>query len=270
MTDMTTLTLEPEIPDFDAAGPVRAYDRRRAPLALSGLTIVLPCFNEAGNVAQSVRAATAAADRCAVAHEIIVVDDGSTDETSAIAAALVAADPRVRLIVHAHNRGYGGAVRSGITAATMPWLLLTDADLQFDLAELEDFLPASLHADLIVGVRADRQDPWHRRLNAAAWNALVRTMFHLPASDVDCAFKLLRTQYAQESALTSSGAMVSTELLVRCLSAGARFHEQPVHHHPRIAGHSTGANPGVIVRAFRELLGLHGTLHGAVPRSLGA
>jgi len=267
---MTTLTLDPETPDFDPSGPVRAYDRREAPLALSGLTIVLPCFNEADNVAQAVRAATAAAGRCALAHEIVVVDDGSSDDTAAIAAELADADPRVRLIVHADNRGYGAAVRSGIAAATMPWLFLTDADLQFDLAEIESFLSASLHADLIVGVRVDRQDPWHRRLNAAAWNVLVRTMFHLPASDVDCAFKLLRTEFAQDAALTSSGAMVSTELLVRCLGAGARFHEQPVHHHPRIAGHSTGANPGVIVRAFRELFGLRSTLHGAVPRSIGA
>jgi len=111
-------------------------------------------------------------------------------------------------------------VRSGVEAAGMDWVLLTDADLQFDLRELEDFLPSAARADLVVGWRILRQDPVNRRLNAAAWNWLVRRMFHLPVRDVDCAFKLVRRDLLQSCALTSGGAMISTELLVKCLAAG--------------------------------------------------
>src|SRR6185369_9706582 len=134
-------------------------DRPSPTQVLPGLTVVLPCFNEAGNVGGAVAAATAAAERCALRHQIVVVDDGSTDATATVAAAMAARDSRVQLVVHARNQGYGDALRTGIGAATQPWTLLTDADLQFDLGELEDFLPLAGDADMVVGWRIARRDP---------------------------------------------------------------------------------------------------------------
>jgi len=238
---------------FDRAGG-------RSPNALSSVSIVLPCLNEEENVADAIRYALSAAARCATDYEVIVVDDGSTDQTARIAAMFVESDRHVRLQVHVHNRGYGEAVRSGIDAARMDWVLLTDADLQFDLRELEEFLPFAARADLVVGWRILRQDPINRRLNAAAWNWLVRRMFHIPVRDVDCAFKLVRRGLLQSCELTSSGAMVSTELLVKCLTAGARLEELGVHHRARVAGEQSGASPRVVARAFRELAQLRRTL----------
>ena len=113
------------------------------PHTLDGLSIVLPCFGEAENLPAAIRYATEAAERCAATHEIIVVDDGSSDDTVAVAGRLAAQDARVRLVVHAANRGYGQALRSGIAAARMEWVLLIDADLQFVFAELEG-LPVAL------------------------------------------------------------------------------------------------------------------------------
>jgi glycosyltransferase involved in cell wall biosynthesis len=228
----------------------------RSPQAVAGLSIVLPCLDEAENIADAIRSATRAATRCAVAHEILVVDDGSSDDTATIASAFARNDRRIRLIVHPHNLGYGAALRSGIAAASMPWILLTDADLQFDLRELEDFLPATRGADLVLGWRILRQDNLHHRANAAAWNWLVRRTFGLHVRDVDCAFKLVRRDVLQGLDLKSSGAMISAELLVRCRDAGARAEELGVHHRPRMAGEQAGANPRVIARAFRELIAL--------------
>src|SRR5947207_5028660 len=152
---------------------------------LPGLSIVLPCFNEEANVSQAVRQALVAAQRVSTRYEVIVVDDGSADETAKVAALLALRDRRVRLVVHPENRGYGTALRSGIDAATMPWVLLTDADLQFDLTQAEHFLPYTESHDLIVGQRTTRRDPLPRRANAAAWNWLMRRMFALPVHDVD-------------------------------------------------------------------------------------
>ncbi|MCW3003899.1 MAG: glycosyltransferase family 2 protein [Conexibacter sp.] len=233
--------------------------------AVGGLTIVLPCFDEAENIADAIRYATRAAQRCAMAHEILVVDDGSSDQTAAIAARFVEADRRVRLVVHPRNLGYGEALRSGIAAASMPWVLLTDADLQFDLRELEDFLPYTGSADLIVGWRILRQDPVHRRLNAAAWNWLVRRMFELPVRDVDCAFKLIRRDLLQRCALSARGAIFSTEMVLQCLAAGGRLQELGVHHRARVAGRQSGAEPRVILRAFRELAALRRALRRRAP-----
>ncbi len=234
--------------------------RERAPQALPGLSVVLPCFDEASNVADAVRAATRAASRCSYEHEIIVVDDGSRDETAAITATLIEADPRVRLLIHGDNRGYGEALRSGIEAARMPWVLITDADLQFDLGELETFLPAAERSELVIGWRIKRCDPINRRVNAAAWNWLVRRTFGLAVRDVDCAFKLMRRDLLSTCRFSATGAMISTELLVRCLAAGARMEEIGVHHRPRVAGVQSGASPRVVMRALRELSALRVSL----------
>jgi glycosyltransferase involved in cell wall biosynthesis len=225
-------------------------------ILLDGISVVLPAYNEEDNIAEAIRQALAAAEQVSRRQEVIVVDDGSRDATAAIAFVCRAQDARVRLVRHEHNRGYGSAVRSGIAAARMQWVLLTDADLQFDLRQLTEFVPHTVAADLVLGYRAARSDPFVRRLNAGAWNALVRRFFGVSARDVDAAFKLIRREVLDGMELVSTGAMIDTELLAKAGRRGARMVELPVEHRPRIAGEASGANPLVILRAFVELFRL--------------
>jgi glycosyltransferase involved in cell wall biosynthesis len=228
---------------------------------LEGVSVVLPAYNEEENVAEAVREAIAAAEPVSRRQEIIVVDDGSHDATSELAAALTVMDSRVRLVRHEHNQGYGSAVRSGIAAARMDWVLLTDADLQFDLGQLAEFVPHTADAQLVVGYRAKRNDPLIRRLNADGWNALVHLLFRLPVRDVDAAFKLIRRDALDGLELISTGATIDTELLAKASRHGARIVELPVTHRPRLAGESSGSNPAVIARAFREIFGVWRSIH---------
>jgi hypothetical protein len=243
-------------PRISAARPAPANDVAPGadPPPLPGVSIVLPCFDEEENVADAVHAAVLAGRRAAVDHEVIVVDDGSRDRTLEIALALRAQNPAVRVIEHPVNLGYGAALRSGIAAASQPWILLTDADLQFDLTQLEDFLPFAEDHDLILGWRVERMDPLGRRVAAAMWNRLVDLVFGLPVRDVDCAFKLVRSELVKDMPLDASGAMISTELIVRCLAQGARLKQIGVRHRPRQAGSQSGTSPRVVARAFRELV----------------
>lgn len=232
-----------------------------APL-LPGLTIVLPCHDEADNVAAAVAQAEAAAARTSERFEIVVVDDGSGDRTGEIAGRLASTRPSVRLVVHPAHQGYGAALRSGIRDARMPYVLLTDADLQFDLLQLEDFLPLVGTADLLAGYRVIRMDPIVRRIDATLWNLLVRVVFGLRVRDIDCAFKLVPRELVVGLDLGCDGAMISTELLVKCRRAGATVREVPVCHRPRAAGHQSGASSHVILLALRELAALrHGLGH---------
>jgi glycosyltransferase involved in cell wall biosynthesis len=232
---------------------------------LRGLSIVLPCHDEAANVQRAIEEAGSAAAMVADAHEILVVDDGSRDATRELAVHCAAEDFRVRVLCHGENRGYGAAVRTGLAVARLEWILLTDGDLQFDLTDLVTFVPVAPSADIVAGYRMHRADPPHRVINGKAWNFLVRRAFDVPLRDVDCAFKLMRRDLVQRLPLTAEGAMVSTELIARAVEAGARITELGVHHRPRPAGRSSGASPRVVLRAFGELRAVRAELRTPAP-----
>lgn len=245
-----------------ATRPAAAPASLPADLMLDSLSVVLPCFNEAPNVAEAIRQADQAAGLYAWQHEIVVVDDGSSDATRQLAEAVASRNGRVRVVAHDRNRGYGAAVRSGIDASRSDWVLLTDGDLQFDLGELASMLPLTADHDLVAGFRIDRADPPARRLAAHAWNGLMRRTFGVGVRDVDCAFKLVRGDAVRGLGLQSDGAMVSTELLVRSGMAGLRIAEVGVHHRPRPAGEPSGGDPRVVLRAFGERRALLRQLRG--------
>jgi glycosyltransferase involved in cell wall biosynthesis len=232
------------------------------------VSIVLPAFNEEANVGQAVADATATAERLFVEHEIIVVDDGSSDGTKAIAKEIARRDPRVRVISHGRNRGYGEALRTGFLSSRLDFVFFTDADLQFDMNELEQFLPYAGTVDVVAGYRINRQDTLVRRLNAYAWNLLVRVLFYVPVRDIDCAFKLFDRRALSEIDIESVGAMVNTELMVKLGRAGASVVEVGVHHRPRTAGQARGASLRVIVTAIREVLRMRKRLSALDGRAL--
>ena len=225
------------------------------------LSVVLPAFDEEDNIERAVAAVTEVADRLFVDHEVIVVDDGSRDRTAEIVRDLTAQDPRVRLVQHGVNRGYGEALRTGFTQARMDLVFMTDADNQFDVWELGRFLPWIERTDVVVGYRVNRQDTAVRRMNAWGWNQLMRGLFHAPVRDIDCAFKLFRREVFDVVDLSAVGAMVSTELMVKLGRAGLGIMEIGVHHYPRTAGEARGAHPKVILTALREVASMYRSLH---------
>jgi glycosyltransferase involved in cell wall biosynthesis len=223
---------------------------------MPSISLVLPAYNEADNIEPMVAEATPALELVADDYEIIVVDDGSADDTAGVTRKVMEEHPRVRLVQHPVNQGFGAAVFSGFTSAQKDWIFYTDADRQFVLSELEKFVPFMDEADLIAGYRAPRRDPFMRLVYGKGWSTLCTLVFGYTVRDVDCGFKLLRREIIQNlaSQIESRGATFSIEWLVRAKRAGYRFAEIPVTHRPRVAGSQTGANINVITRAFRELL----------------
>ena len=145
-------------------------------------------------------------------------------------------------------------MKTGFKSAKLDWIFFTDGDGQFDVREMARFLPYLHDHDLVVGYRIKRADPAIRKLNAFAWGSLVRTLFQLKGvRDIDCAFKFVRRDVFKKFKLETTGAMISTELLVKSSKNGLRIKELGVNHYPRTAGVQTGAKIAVIARAFKEL-----------------
>ena len=224
---------------------------------LEGISVVLPAFNEQGNVSRAVDRARAAATRLAKQVEVIVVDDGSIDRTAeeaGLAGALV--------VSHGRNRGYGAALRSGFAAATQPWIFQMDCDNQFDPEELEKLVPLAEGARVIIGIRTQRADSWRRIWAGRAWNQLCRLAFGFIVSDIDCGFKLLDRSAVNGFNLCSDGAGISLELCVAARQAGLRIAQVEVIHRPRETGSPTGLRPRVVARGLLELYRLRRRYEG--------
>jgi glycosyltransferase involved in cell wall biosynthesis len=200
-------------------------------------------------------------------YEVIVVNDGSRDRTAEILTQLHEANPRVRMVAHERNQGYGAAVWTGFISATKDLVFLTDGDKQFDVDELSLLLPMMDGADMVIGYRHKRADPPMRLLNAWGWKLLVNGLFGYTARDIDCAFKLFRRRILDRVDVHSRGATFSAEFLIKARRLGYIIRERAVSHYPRPAGQATGAKPAVILRAFRELWQLRLTLEDDLARA---
>jgi len=224
------------------------------------ISVFYPMHNEEGNIRQAVHAALDVLPAVSKDYEIIIVDDGSSDDTGRIADELSHAGDKIRVVHHPVNLGYGGALKSGFRASRFELVFFTDGDNQFELGEIRELLKHIDRYDLVIGRRVGRKDPIHRRLNAWAWNILVRILFGLKVRDIDCAFKLIRKRVLDSVEFESNGAFISTELLVKVHEAGYTMLQVPVRHRPRTAGAQSGADLRVIARAFKDLFRMHSAL----------
>jgi glycosyltransferase involved in cell wall biosynthesis len=221
------------------------------------LSLVFPVFDEEQNIGKLLDESLRLAPVLTQDYEIVVVDDGSRDGSAAIVEARCRANPRIRLVRHASNRGYGAALRAGLRAARGELVFFSDADLQFDLDEIATLLAHTREFDVVAGYRKRRSDPWPRQLLAWVWGTLVRNLFDLQVRDIDCAFKVFRRHVLDELPMASIGAFINTEILVRASNANFRIHQVPVTHRRRRYGRQSGARPRVILGALIELASLY-------------
>ena len=231
------------------------------------LSFVFPVLDEEENIGQVIESARKIGQLLKKDFEIVIVDDGSQDESPQIIDAWAQRDARIFSVRHRQNAGYGAALRSGLSKARGELVFFSDSDLQFDLTEIKALLEHAEDVDIVAGYRSPRKDPWHRILIARIWGFIVQILFGLRVRDIDCAFKLFHHRVLETLPLASVGAFINTELLVRASAAGFRIHEVPVTHHRRQHGRQTGARPRVMIRAAFELGSLYRDLKHAAKKS---
>jgi glycosyltransferase involved in cell wall biosynthesis len=231
------------------------------------ISLVLPAHNEEPNIRTVVEEAAQVLPTAFTDYEIVVVNDGSKDNTLEIAQALAEENPHVRVVNHPVNRGYGAAVTSGFNAATGDFIMFMDSDRQFDINDVHLLTPYVPDYDIVAGYRIKRNDPAHRLLNAKLFGTAVKLLFDIKVRDIDCAFKIMRGEVLRGINLESPGALINTEILAKANVQGRSLTQVGVNHYPRLEGEQSGASVKVVLRAFWEMIRLWWRMRSYVPPS---
>ena len=193
------------------------------------VSVVMPCLNEERTLAACIAAARRGIEAAGVPGEVIVVDNGSTDRSTAVAEAVGAR------VVHCAQRGYGNALREGFAAARGRMILMGDADLSYDFEELPRFWKeVEAGNDLVMGTRLrGRIDPgampWlHRRLGNPLLSGMLRLLFGVPVSDAHCGLRAFTREAVARMDLRTGGMELASEIVIKAGAAGLRIGEIPI------------------------------------------
>jgi glycosyltransferase involved in cell wall biosynthesis len=229
----------------------------KADQEIKALSVFFPAYNEEQNIVQTVQKAVAVLEKLTIKWEIIIVNDGSKDDTKKVSEKIAKLNKNIS-VVNKENGGYGSALRAGFKASKYQWIVYTDSDGQFDFSEVAMFLKAAESADYIVGFRMKRSDPFYRLLFAKIWGLSVFLFFGVKVHDIDCGFKMINKKVLDKIPPLESerGAMINAELLIKIKKYGFMITEVGVHHYPRVAGNPTGIHLRVIIQSYLDLLKL--------------
>jgi glycosyltransferase involved in cell wall biosynthesis len=221
------------------------------------LSVFFPAYNDSGTIASLVITALQAASKLTPNYEVIVVNDGSTDSTGQILQELARVYPQLKIVTHAVNRGYGGALRSGFASASKDVIFYTDGDAQYDPAEMDLLWPKMAPGvDLVNGFKISRSDPWHRIVIGRIYHHTVKTLFGLHVRDVDCDFRLLRRSIFDRVRLEKNSGVICLEMMKKIQDAGFTIVEVPVHHYHRAHGQSQFFNFRRVIRTGIDVMKL--------------
>ena len=222
---------------------------------ISSISVFFPAYNDAPSLPKLVAETFVAAERLTEDFEVIVVNDGSEDDTNTMLAELgVQFGPRLKVVRHAINQGYGAAVRSGFSAASKEYVFYTDADGQYDVTELPKLVEAlKPGVGLVNGYKVSRCDVFYRIWIGNIYLWTVKRLFRLKIRDVDCDFRLVKRSFLSGITLDSTSGTVCVELARKLQDTGCEIVEVPVKHLPRLYGRSQFFRPMNLVRSLWQL-----------------
>lgn len=230
-------------------------------MELKNLSVFMPAYNEEDSIASTVEGVVKVLKSLNLGWEVLVINDGSKDKTAEVVKKLESKYPGVKLINHDVNKGYGHALKTGFARAKYPWVAFVDSDGQFDFAEIKKFFEKTDEADVILGYRLNRADPFKRRVFTWGWKTLALVLLGLNVRDYSCGFKLIKKDVIEDiSPIESEEKVTQIEMLIKAKKNGYKFAEVGVHHYPRTAGVPTGAKLSVVWKSFTDMLKLWQTL----------
>ncbi len=222
---------------------------------LSSVTAFFPCYNDAGTISTMIIRALQTLPDVAHDYEVIIVNDGSTDDSAQVLDAMVQNFDQLRVIHHTQPSGYGGVLRVGFAEARKDWIFYTDGDAQYNARELALLVEAvNDDVDMVNGYKIKRHDPFHRVVIGLAYQYFVKFAFGLVIRDVDCDFRLMRRSIFDTVSLESTTGTITFEMVKKIQDTGHRIVEVPVHHTYRQYGQSQFFNFPRVARTLAALI----------------
>jgi len=228
------------------------------PRKFASLSAFFPAYNDAPSLPGLIHKTFAVLEQHVEDYEVIVVNDGSQDNTGEVLEQLRREfAPRMRVVTHPQNRGYGGALRTGFESATREFVFYTDGDSQYDVGELPKLLAlVTPTTGLINGYKLERNDPAHRIWIGNIYNLCARLMFRIRIRDIDCDYRLIRRSLMESLHLTCTSGTVCVELVRKLELSGCEVQEIGVHHYPRLYGRSQFFRLRSLATTFVQLMRL--------------
>jgi glycosyltransferase involved in cell wall biosynthesis len=202
------------------------------------VTLFYPMYNELKSVEPMTHKALQVMQEVAGDFEILIIDDGSSDGSEKLADNLAQSDPRIKVIHHQSNKGYGQALRTGFASASKDLVIYTDCDEPVDLWLIRDALEHLDGYDMVIGYRLNRWEGWRRFIYSKIYNNLVRVLFGVRVRDINFSFKLIRRDQLQKFHLGAGSVFIDGELLAEAARYGLRIFQMPVQYLPRKHGAS--------------------------------
>lgn len=215
-----------------------------------GLSVILPIYNEETNVQKVAYALISYMRAHLKDFEIIAVDDGSQDTTLGKLKDIKKLNPELRIITYKENRGYGFAIRNGIESASREWTFIMDSDGQFDINDFDLLWENRRFYSFVLGYREQRKDNLYRIILANLGHSVSNLLLTEKMKDINCGFKLFRTEDLKSIPLVSNGGSIYFEVLFHLLKSArnSNFLQVPVNHYKRMKGKQTGGTFRVILR----------------------
>jgi len=227
---------------------------------IDSISVFFPVFNEQENIENTVDSAVSVLNEISENWELIIVNDGSTDDSLKVSEKLASKYKNVRVVSHVKNRGYGASLKTGFYNSRYPWVFFSDADGQFDFSEIKKLIKKQKEtkSDLVIGYYLKRKVSLFTVLTSKLWELIILLLFGLKVKDIDCGFKLVSRKVIDKIDKLESerGAFISSELLIKAKEKGFKFEEVGVNHYPRKKGVGTGRKLNVIIKSFIDLFKL--------------
>lgn len=224
------------------------------------ISVFLPALNEEENIKECIASVNKYLHKTFRDYEILIIASGSKDKTPEIVKNLAKKNKRIKLINDKEKLGYGMALRSGFRNSSKKLIFYTDSDNQFDIKEMDKFLPLIDKYDIISGYRINRNDPFTRKIISDVYNLLIRILFGLKIKDIDASFKMFKRKIFDKIKLKSETGLIDAEILIKAERNGFSIRQIGVRHYPRTKGRTvygtkrnTFVRPSVVIELLLEI-----------------